>query len=180
MAVELVYETHSISVDNERGIATGRLAGELSERGRQLALELGERRRDDGIACVFVSDLRRAVETAEIAFDGSSVEIRQDARLRECNYGTLNGAAVEELDPRRRFVDEPYPGGESYRDCVERMSGFLDEVAAEFDGRRVLVIAHSAQRWALRHRFEGVPLEELVDAPFEWQEGWEYLLPAPA
>jgi hypothetical protein len=25
---------------------------------------------------------------------------------------------------------------------------------------------------------EGVPLAELVDAPFEWQEGWEYLLPA--
>jgi broad specificity phosphatase PhoE len=60
------------------------------------------------------------------------------------------------------------------------MSRFLDEVSAEFDERRVLVIAHSAQRWALRHVFEGVPLDELVDAPFEWQEGWEYLLPATA
>jgi len=180
MAVELVYETHSISVDNERGIATGWLPGELSERGRRLARALGERRRDDGIACVFTSDLRRAVETVEIAFDGSGVEIRQDARLRECDYGRLNGAPVDELEPRRRFVEESYPGGESYRDCVERMSRFLDEVAAEFDERRVLVIAHSAQRWALRHELEGVPLEELVDAPFEWQEGWEYLLPAAA
>jgi hypothetical protein len=44
----------------------------------------------------------------------------------------------------------------------------------------VLVIAHSAQRWALRHVFEGMTLDELVDAPFEWQEGWEYLLPAAA
>lgn len=177
MVVQLVYETHSISVDNERGIATGWLPGELSARGRELARALGERRRDDGIACVFTSDLRRAVETAEIAFEGCALDIRQDARLRECNYGELNGAPIDALGPRRRFVDRPYPGGESWRDCVEKMRRFLEEVAREFDGRRVLVIAHSAQRWALRHLLEDVPLEELVDAPFEWQEGWEYVIP---
>jgi broad specificity phosphatase PhoE len=178
MALQLVYETHSISVDNERGIATGWLPGELSAQGRRLARALGERRRNDGLACVFTSDLRRAVETAEIAFAGCEIELRRDRRLRECDYGELNGAPVAELDPRRRFVEEPYPGGESYRDCVQRMRSFLDEVARELDGRRVLVIAHSAQRWALRHLLEGIPLEELVDAPFEWQEGWEYLVPS--
>jgi broad specificity phosphatase PhoE len=177
MAIELVYETHSISVDNERGVATGWLPGELSAEGRRLAHTLGERRRDDGIVCVFTSDLGRAVETAEIAFQGSDVEIRPDARLRECNYGDLNSAPVGELDPRRRFVDRPFPGGESYRDCVDKMRSFLGEVAREFEGGRVLVIAHSAQRWALRHLLEGIPLEELVDAPFEWQEGWEYVVP---
>jgi alpha-ribazole phosphatase/probable phosphoglycerate mutase len=176
MAVELVYETHSISVDNERGLATGSFPGELSAEGRRLASALGERRRCDGIACVFTSDLRRAVETADIAFEGCDVEIRQDARLRECNYGDLSEAPVGDLDPRRRFVDRPYPGGESYRDCVEKMRSFVDDVAREFNGRRVLVIAHSAQHWALRHLLEGLPLDELVDAPFEWQEGWEYAI----
>lgn len=125
MPVQLVYETHSISLDNERGIATGWLPGELSERGRELARALGRRRRDDRIACVFTSDLRRAVETVEIAFGGSGIEIR-------------HGAPVEELDPRVRFVDEPFPGGESYRDCVEKLRSFLADAAAEFDGRRVL------------------------------------------
>ena len=33
MAVEIVYDTHSISVYNEAGIASGWLPGELSERG---------------------------------------------------------------------------------------------------------------------------------------------------
>jgi broad specificity phosphatase PhoE len=179
VTVELVYETHSISVDNERGVATGWLPGELSARGRRLARELGERRRADGIGCVFSSDLRRAVETAEIAFEGTGIEIRQDERLRECNYGDLNGAPVTQLEPRRRFVDEPYPGGQSYRDCVGLFRRFLVDVAREFDGRRVLVIAHSAQRYALRHLLEGVPLEELVDAPFQWREGWEYVVGPP-
>lgn len=80
----------------------------------------GQRRSDEGQQ-YSLKLLRRAVETAEIAFEGSGVEIRQDARLRECNYGELNGAPVGELDPRRRFIARPYPGGESYRDCVEKM-----------------------------------------------------------
>jgi broad specificity phosphatase PhoE len=179
MAMYLVYETHSISVDNERGIATGWLPGELSAKGRRLARKLGERRREDGIACVFVSDLRRAVETAELAFEGTDIEIREDRRLRECDYGELNGARVQELEPRGRFVDEPYPGGQSYRDCVELMRRFLHDVVREFEGRRVLVIAHSAQRYALRHLLEGLPLAEVVAAPFEWQKGWEYIVGPP-
>ncbi|HEY6015153.1 MAG TPA: histidine phosphatase family protein, partial [Gaiellaceae bacterium] len=94
MSVELVYETHSITVDNEQGIATGRLPGELSEEGRRLAAELGVRRRDDGVAAVYTSDLARAVETAAIAFGGSGIPVYEDARLRECDYGELNGAPV--------------------------------------------------------------------------------------
>ncbi|HEV8648240.1 MAG TPA: histidine phosphatase family protein [Actinomycetes bacterium] len=40
---------------------------------------------------MFVSDLLRAVETTEIAFPDGQIPIHQDARLRECNYGELNG-----------------------------------------------------------------------------------------
>ncbi|HLL21327.1 MAG TPA: histidine phosphatase family protein [Kofleriaceae bacterium] len=178
MAVELVYETHAITVDNERGVATGWLPGELSIRGRTVARELGKRRSDDRIACVFTSDLRRAIDTAAIAFGDREIEIRHDPRLRECNYGELNGAPVAALAPRRRFVDVRYPGGESYRDCVERTRRFLADVVRELDGRRTLVIAHSAQRWALQHLLGGQPLEELVDAPFTWQPGWEYVVTA--
>jgi broad specificity phosphatase PhoE len=126
---------------------------------------------------VITSDLRRAVETAETAFAGTNIEIRQDPRLRECDYGRLNGAPVGEIEPRRRFVDSPHPGGESYRDCVERMRTFLEDLRTEFDGRRVLIIGHRAQRWALQHLLEGTPLEDLVDEPFRWQEGWEYRVP---
>jgi broad specificity phosphatase PhoE len=181
VALELVHETHSTSVDNERGIATGRLDGELSETGRDQARALGERRRSDGIAAVYVSDLGRAVETAGIAFTGSAIPVHRDPRLRECDYGELNGAPVAEVTAvRRRHVDVPFPGGESYRQVVDRTRAFLQDVAAAHDGGRILVIAHSANRWALDHLVHGTPLEELVDAPFEWQEGWLYVLSANA
>jgi len=178
MAVELVYETHSVTTDNEAGIATGWLPGKLSEAGRRYATELGERRRDDSIAVVFCSDLARAVETAEIAFAGSGIPIQLDERLRECNYGELNGMPVAQLaEERLRCIDTPFPGGQSYRDVVAQTGEFLRDLSAGWDGKRVLLIAHSANRWALQHLLEGARLEDLVSAPFEWQEGWRYTVP---
>ncbi len=61
-AVEIVYETHSTTTDNEAGIATGWLPGRLSERGRRQARELGERRRTGDFAAVFTSDLPKPGE----------------------------------------------------------------------------------------------------------------------
>jgi broad specificity phosphatase PhoE len=175
--IEIVFETHSLTTDNEQGFATGWLPGRLSETGRGFARALGERRRDDGLAAVLTSDLARAVETAEIAFGGSGVPVRQDRRLRECNYGELNGRPVSEIDVERmRRIDEPFPGGESYREVVDRVQSFLDDLSPEFDASRVLLIGHAAPRWALDHLLLGAPLEDLVLAPFEWQEGWAYRL----
>jgi broad specificity phosphatase PhoE len=147
--------------------------------GREQAINLGERRRNDGLAVVFTCDLHRAVETAEIAFAGSEVPVERDWRLRECNYGSLNGMQRAQLDAERtRRLDEPFPGGESWREAVARVTGFLDELRVSRDGERVLIIGHVATRWALDHVVHRIPLEELVDAPFAWQEGWEYELEA--
>jgi broad specificity phosphatase PhoE len=169
----VVFETHSTSEHNEAGIATGGLGGALSAVGRAQAAELGERRRNDGIELVVASDLWRAVETAAIAFEDSAIPLRVDWRLRECDYGDLNGMPRPLLDEQRvRRVDEPWPGGESWRQAVARVSSFLDEVR----GQRVLVIGHVATRWALDHRVYGRSLDELAAAEFDWRPGWEYEL----
>ncbi|HEU5065445.1 MAG TPA: histidine phosphatase family protein [Gaiellaceae bacterium] len=175
--IEVVYETHSTTTDNEAGIATGWNHGQLSETGRRQAEALGERRRDDGVAAVFASDLRRAVETAEIAFAGSGIPVHEDWRLRECNYGDLNGTPVAEIDAERlRRIEDPFPGGESYGDVVERTRSFIEDLPAELEGARIVLIAHSANRWALQHLLEGRELAELIAEPFDWQEGWLYRL----
>lgn len=181
MTTEIVFETHAISTDNEAGIATGWLEGQLSEEGRRLARRLGERRRGEWIDTVYTSDLGRAIETAVLAFGDSGIPIRRDARLRECNYGSLNGGRVIEVERERiKRIDEPFPGGESYRQTVERTRSFLGDVAVEHGSGRIVVIGHSATRWALDHLLKGVPLEVLVGAPFEWQEGWLYELTGDA
>jgi broad specificity phosphatase PhoE len=175
--IELVYETHSVSLDNDRGIATGWLPGELSRQGRELARALGKRRRNDGIAAVFSSDLRRASQTAEIALASSGIPINQDARLRECDYGELNGAPRERVEEiRLECIDRSFPGGESYLDVVRRTHEFVGDLLRDRDGSRVLVIAHSANLWALEYLVEGASLAEVIAAPFDWQPGWEYVI----
>ena len=180
-AVRIVFETHSLTVDNEQGLATGWLGGALSSRGRALAAELGERRGGDGIDVVYVSDLARAVETVEIAFGATRVPVFLDWRLREVDYGELNGAPADAIAAERASrIDVPFPGGESFRDAVVRVASFLDEVRADRAGERILLIGHTATRWALDHVLDGRPLEQLVAAPFDWREGWEYDLdPTP-
>jgi alpha-ribazole phosphatase/probable phosphoglycerate mutase len=172
VAVKLVYETHSTTVDNETGVATGWLPGELSARGRAEAVELGVRRRK--VDVVYASDLRRAVQTAEIAF-GDGKEIRLDRRLRECDYGIYNGRPVSEVAALRgRHIDTPWPGGQSYRQVVAETAAFLKDVMEEWQGRTVLLVGHAATRWALQNLLDGTALEELVGAPLEWRPGWEY------
>jgi 2,3-bisphosphoglycerate-dependent phosphoglycerate mutase len=179
MSVQVVYETHSTSEDNDLGVATGWLGGALSRTGREQARQLGARRRDDGLDIVIASDLNRAVETARIAFEGSAVPVHLDWRLRECNYGAMNGMPRSQLDAeRRRRLSEPFPEGESWRQAVERVGLFLRELAAPRDGQRVLLIGHVATRWALDQVVDGTPLEELLESAFEWREGWEYTIHA--
>lgn len=175
MAIELVFETHSTTVDNEQGHATGWLPGQLSEQGRTQAQQLGRRRRDTGITAVFSSDLTRAAQTASAAFGTSAIPVLYDWRLRECDYGRRNGMPVAELRGGRcEHLDRPYPGGESWRQAVTRVGRFLSDLPLRWNDQRILVIGHVATRWGLDHFIRGVPLEDLIEHDFTWQEGWEY------
>jgi 2,3-bisphosphoglycerate-dependent phosphoglycerate mutase len=177
VSIEVVFETHATTEDNELGRATGWLPGRLSGEGREQARQLGRRRADDGISAVFTSDLARAVETVSIAFAGSPIPVLHDWRLRECDYGTSNGSPVGELHPRRRqHLDLPYPGGESWRQATARVSRILADLPLRWSGQRVLVVGHVATRWALDHFINGAPLDTFVRENFVWHEGWEYCL----
>jgi broad specificity phosphatase PhoE len=144
-----------------------------------LAKELGERRRD--AAVVFVSDLGRAMETAALAFEGAAMPILADWRLRECDYGQLNGMPAVELHKHRRaHLDDPYPGGESWRSALMRVDAFLDDLTGR-PGERwasdgALIIGHVATKWALDRRILGRKLEDLIGEDFVWREGWDYEL----
>ena len=176
--IEVVFETHATTEDNEAGRATGWLPGRLSSQGRLQAAELGRRRTDDGIAAVFCSDLRRAVETAEIAFGEAGIPVLLDWRLRECDYGTRNGMPTAELhDHRRDHLEVPYPGGESWREATDRAGRFLADLPYRWSGKRIVVIGHVATRWGLDRFLHGAALEDLAAADFGWQPGWEYQLP---
>jgi broad specificity phosphatase PhoE len=78
---------------------------------------------------------------------------------------------------RAAHLDVAYPNGETWRGAVTRVGGFFDDLPSRWDGKRVVVIGHMATRYACEHYLRGVPIEDALVAPFEWQPGWEYDLP---
>jgi hypothetical protein len=112
---------------------------------------------------------------AAIAFAHSDVPVLADWRLRECDYGTLNGALAEQVHAKRcAYLDRPYPGGESWRAATDRVGRFLEDLVLRWDGARVLVIGQVATRFGLERFILGKDLAELMSSEFVWQEGWEY------
>ncbi|GAB2458203.1 hypothetical protein GCM10027062_42740 [Nocardioides hungaricus] len=177
MVVQIVFETHQPTEDNEAGIATGWLPGRLSAYGRSQAAELGDRRRNDGLDAVFSSDLARAVETVDIAFVGSDIPVLLDWRLRECDYGELNGMPRDRVHADRLAqLATPFPGGESWQQAVARVGRFLSDLLSRWDGTRVLVVGHAATQLGLDHHLRQVALVDALSADFAWQPGWEYVL----
>ena len=172
--VEIVFETHATSLDNEAGLASGRLDVDLSRAGERQAALLGARRAAEHLDAVYVSDLRRSWRTAEIAFAGTPLAIVRDARLAECDYGAMTRRPVDEIAATRaEFVTRRYPGGESYEDATARVAGWLTDVSARY-GTRILVIGHRATHYALDHLLLGIPLRDAIRKPFVWQPGWNY------
>jgi 2,3-bisphosphoglycerate-dependent phosphoglycerate mutase len=178
----LVFETHSLSEDNGRGVATGWLPGRLSAEGRVLARQMGDRRRDAGFSVVLSSDLRRAAETVELAFGPDpGVPVLLDWRLRECDYGAMNGAPATEVHAAVGGIDQRFPGGESWREAVDRCDAALADADRRWPApaHSVLVVGHMATYWAVRRRYAGMPIEELGRG-FVWQEGWVFERAAPS
>jgi broad specificity phosphatase PhoE len=134
---------HSTTEDNEAGIATGWLPGRLSAQGRQLAADLADCRRRAAADAVFISDLNRALETVELTLGRDPVvPVLDDWRLRECDFGDLNGADAALVHAERlRFLDEPYPAGESWRQAIDRVGRFIADLSTRSSPRRDVAAA---------------------------------------
>ena len=109
------------------------------------------------------------------------IPVLHDWRLRECDYGQRNGMPLAALlAGRREHLDQPYPGGESWRQAIARVGRFLGDLPMRWDGRRVLVIGHvppPGGAWGSLP-IGGVPLEDLIEQDFAWQE--EMGIPGPS
>ena len=98
---------------------------------------------------VWASDLSRAVRTAELGWG----VVPTDARLREINFGDLEGKSWETLDPEHKdallkFEGFAAPNGESLLQLEARILSFVDELPL---GRHLL-FTHGGVIRLLCHR----------------------------
>jgi len=178
--INITYFVHGTTVDNEQGVSSGWHDTELSELGKKQSHELKEKLKDRKFDVVYCSDLKRAVDSAEIVF-GGKVKIIQDERLRECNYGDLTRAKSEKIDSLMlEHVDKPFPNGESYKDVENRIKDFLDDLFERYAGKNVAIVAHRAPQLALDVLLKGKTWKQAIEEDWrlkkEWRPGWEYRL----
>jgi broad specificity phosphatase PhoE len=173
--MNIIFEAHGTTFDNEAHLSSGHFDVELSPLGERQAKELGERYREVAIDAVFCSDLQRSFRTAEIAFADSNIEIIRDSRLRECDYGEMTRKSSDLVDKEKvDRISTPFPAGESYEQAIGRISAWLFEVAEEYADKTIMVIGHRATQYGLEHLVNGVSISDAVVAPWRWQPGWRY------
>lgn len=180
MTINITYFVHGTTIDNENYISSGWYDVELSALGIQQSINLKKLIQGKRFDVVFCSDLKRAVDSANLAFEGIA-PIIPDKRLRECNYGKYNAQPSAIVEPmQEKYIHEKFPEGESYEDVKTRIADFLDFLKKEYDGKAVAVVAHKAPQLALDVLLKNKTWEQAFAEDWRktkaWQPGWEYVV----
>lgn len=148
MLLRLTLIRHALTDWNASGRFQGVADVELNREGREQAKRLATYvARLEPEAVVYSSPLKRAVETASIAFPGR--DLRLDPRLKEIDFGEFEGRTQAENESHpgwAEWLEDPYsrraPGGESYAMLRERAVAWMDEVVAT-GPQHVVAVTHS-------------------------------------
>ena len=161
---EIVVVRHGETVANTQGVLQGHLDTPLNETGVIQAQAIAERLKNRSFDAIYSSDLQRAANTARaIVAHHSQVDIVYTEELREWNLGDLQGKSYSELNVlypeimkafRKPGGAPPIPGGENIEDFQQRIGSFLDKVAADNPGKKILLVSHGgAMQRMLVHTF---------------------------
>jgi broad specificity phosphatase PhoE len=87
-----------------------------------------------------------------------------DERLNAIDYGKFKGQPLSTMAPPHDYIETPYPGGESWFQCLGRWRSFFEEALQRYDSQPVLLAGQT--RAAIRmcaHLCDGMKLSDAVD-----------------
>jgi len=137
----------------------------LNENGVEHARQLAYRLQSEKIDLVYSSDLKRAIQTARILVGDRAIQIRTDPRLRELNFGILEGHTFEEgLERWPEMItawvqdnNQPPEGGEPMDVFTQRVGSFFTEIRANSEPQTILIVSHGGPLRAIIQNLLGVP-----------------------
>lgn len=135
--VQLYLVRHGETVDNARQIMQGQTQGQLNELGKAQASEVARKMADYHIDAFVSSDLRRAIQTAEIIAKPHGMAIETTPLLRERDWGGFTGLFIPDLK------DKPWPADVESQDALlARANRFLDFISEKYEGKTVVAVGH--------------------------------------
>ena len=178
-STKIIYFVHGTTTDNASKLCSGWKEAMFNQLGKEQAKNLGNVIREKGIKfdILITSDLQRAIDSSNIAFPEYNKMV--DNRLRECNYGDLDGKH-KSLVVYEEHIDSPFPNGESLKDVENRIGEFIDFLKENYSGKTVGIVAHRAPQLALEVITKNITWEEAIKNDWrkkgDWQPGWEYII----
>lgn len=123
-----------------------------------------------GIKRIVSSDLKRTAQTAQIIGNKLHILVDYDTRLREYNFGQLEGQTPFSV-PREtlvQFMQNPQSmGGEPFEDAFARISAVLDSI--DYNTNTILVSHGGIMRFAMYY-FENGPVFDVQKFLDSWHK----------
>ena len=142
-----------------------KVSAPLSERGVEQAQELRDTLKDVKFDRIFVSELIRTKQTADIVNENRHIPVEIDARLNDHRSG-FNGQSYDVLDETLFAAEDMWTArfndGESIDDVIARIKDFLDELKTKkYD--TVLIVTSMYPVEAVHFLLTGLSKEEAWD-----------------
>ena len=156
METVLFLVRHGETVDNARQIMQGQTQGCLNEKGREQARVVAERLATEPVDAIVASDLRRAIQTAEIIAEPHGLPVVTTPLLRERDWGGFTGRFIPDLK------GEVWPDDiESEEALLSRARTFLIYITATYPGKRVVAVGHGIFNKAILAVYAQCPMREV-------------------
>lgn len=135
----------------------------LTELGKRQAEEVAEKLRNEKIGVIFISELPRTRETAEIINRFHGAPIKVDKRLNDRKTG-FEGRPVSEFDDavKKDALNTKPRGGESFMEEKKRVVSFIKSLK-RMKYKGVVVITHSEPLKIINAYFGGLSDTETPD-----------------
>jgi alpha-ribazole phosphatase len=169
--VWLIRHGHAEGVD---GRCYGRHDAPLSLKGIEQAKAVATQLAQESVRHIYSSNLRRAIQTAEIIAEPHRLPVQQLAELAEMDFGDLEGMRYEEIEERfpevfqswmNCPVETQFPNGENFRQMSHRVLGAFGSLVERHPNEPIGIVAHAGVLRIILCRALAIPDGEFFRLP---------------
>ena len=158
---EIIFVTHSTSLDNERRLASGHADTPLSPLGRRQTAELGERATATPASLPSSAPICSG-RTAPRRLR-SRTAISPSSETSGCANATMASSrdALPSLWNASGPTESPcrFRAGRATSQATARIRNLLEDMMGRYSDQRIMLVGHRATQYALEHWLNGGPLE---------------------
>ncbi len=142
----------------------------LNETGLGQAQRIADRLKNESLAAIYSSPLRRARQTAQPLADALRIQVQTHEGLNDINFGALEGMTIEEAkqafpEVAVMWLSRPghvkFPKGDSLKKVRTRIQEMLDELSLKHDGQTIALVSHKVVCGAMLCAVLGLDVDAL-------------------